>query len=361
MSDTLRLALVGCGAISAVHIDSIGKAGAPIEITAVVDLDEARANAAAQRTGARAFTSLDDALASDTFDAVDVMLPHHLHEAAATACFAAGRHVLLEKPMAPSVEACARILEAASASGRVFMVAENAQYWPDVLTAREAIAGGAIGDPVTARAAIFFPPLEEYYGAVATVGTAGAVGAASSAGDAGEGDRPWRMDRSAAGGGVAIDGGSHWIRPLRMLMGEIDEVVAALGTPFAGMEGESLVRALLRFRGGELGSFDALLTSAPVGPEVFFRVTGSTGEITIDGLGRVVLYDGRNPGKGEVIGRSTGYFESYPPEFADFAAAVLEGQPLAAGPEESLGELRAALAMYRSAEAGRWEKVWGDD
>lgn len=349
MSDRLRLALVGCGAISAVHIDAIGKAGAPIEITAVVDVDEDRAHAAAQRTGARAFTSLDDALAGETFDAVDVMLPHHLHESVATACFAAGRHVLLEKPMAPSLEACARILEAAHASGRVFMVAENAQYWPDVLTAREAIADGAIGEPVTARAAIFFPPLEEYYGAATLTGNAGAA------------DRPWRMDRAAAGGGVAIDGGSHWIRPLRMLMGEIDEVVAALARPFTGMDGESLVRALLRFRNGTVGSFDALLTAAPLGPEVFFRVTGSAGEITIDGLGRVVLFDGCNPGRGEVIGRTTGYFESYPAEFADFATAVLEGKALAAGPAESLGELRTALAMYRSAETGRWEKVWDDE
>jgi len=43
---------------------------------------------------------------------------------------------------------------------------------------------------------------------------------------------------------------------------------------------------------------------------------------------------------------------------ADFAQAVLEGTPLAAGPEESLGELRTALAMYRSAESHKWEKVW---
>ena len=145
-----------------------------------------------------------------------------------------------------------------------------------------------------------------------------------------------------------------------LLPGEIDEVVAALGRPLAAMDGESLVRALLRFRGGAVGSFDALLTAAPLGPEVFFRVTGSAGEITIDGLGRVVLFNGSNPGKGEVIGRSTGYFESYPAEFADFAAAVLEGKALAAGPQASLGELRVALAMYRSAETGRWEKVWDD-
>lgn len=344
MADRIRLALVGCGAICAVHVDAIGKAGAAIEIAATVDLDEARARAVAHKTGARAFTSLDEALASDAFDAVDLMLPHHLHEQAATACFAAGKHVLLEKPMAPSLAACDRIMQAAAGSDRVFMVAENAQYWPEVLTAGAAIAAGAIGEPVTARASIFFPPLEEYYG---------------GAGAGSDGARPWRLDRAAAGGGVAIDTGSHWIRPLRMLMGEIDEVVAALGHPYAGMEGESLVRALVRFRSGAIGSFDALLTNAPVGPDVFFRVTGSAGEITIDGAGRVLLYDGGS-GRGKLLGQSAGYFDSYPAEFVDFAAAVLEGKPLAATPQDSLGELRAALAMYRSAKTDRWEKVWGD-
>lgn len=49
---------------------------------------------------------------------------------------------------------------------------------------------------------------------------------------------------------------------------------------------------------------------------------------------------------------------SYPGEFADFAAAVLDGRPPAAGAEAALGELRVALALYRSVETRRWEKVW---
>ena len=107
------------------------------------------------------------------------------------------------------------------------MVAENAQYWPEVLTVRDLIRDGAIGDVITARAATFFPALGDFYG----------------------GDQPWR-NRRAAGGGVVIDTGSHWLRPLRVWLGEADEVVAALGHPHPDMEGESLCRALLRFESG---------------------------------------------------------------------------------------------------------------
>ena len=53
-----------------------------------------------------------------------------------------------------------------------------------------------------------------------------------------------------------------------------------------------------------------------------------------------------------------GYAKSFAPELLDFARAVLDGKPLEAGPEYSLGELRVALAIYRSAETKKWEPVW---
>lgn len=335
MAEQLKLAFVGCGAISQMHLFGIEGGQAPIRITAAVDPDRAKAEEVAVKTGATVFASLDEALREGDFEAVDLMLPHHLHESVTVQAFAAGKHVLLEKPMAPTIGACERILEAARQAGKVFMVAENAQYWPEAVTAKQLLDDGAIGDVVTARAAIFFPPLGMYYG----------------------GDRPWRFDRKITGGGISVDTGSHWIRPLRMWLGEIDEVVAALGYPFRQMEGESLVRALLRFRSGVVATFDALLTDAPIGPDVLFRITGSKGEITIDMAGRVMLYDSQSR-RGRQVGETAGYLNSYRGELLDFACAVLEGKQLAASAEHSLGELRAALAMYRSAESSRWEKVW---
>ena len=67
----------------------------------------------------------------------------------------AGKHVLLEKPMAPTLEGCARILAAAKAAGTVFMVAENAQYWPEIVKAQELIKGGDLGEIITARAIVW--------------------------------------------------------------------------------------------------------------------------------------------------------------------------------------------------------------
>jgi predicted dehydrogenase len=173
------------------------------------------------------------------------------------------------------------------------------------------------------------------------------------------GAQPWRFAKARTGGGVVIDGGSHWLRPLRMWLGEIDEVVAALDYPLEPMEGESLARALLRYRSGKLASFEAMMLPTVLGPDAWWRIIGTRGELVIESgfRGGLRLYNADHP-DGRLVLEPQGYARSFGPELEDFACAVLDGTPLAAGPEQSLGELRAALAIYRSAESKRWEKVW---
>ena len=151
-AQTLTIALVGCGGIAQAHWRGIQAHVPQLRITATVDTDPARAAAMAEQTGAQPFTSLEAALEQGDFAAVDIMLPHNQHEAAAVRAFAAGKHVVLEKPMSPTLAACARILAAAQQAGTVFMVAEQAQYWPDACKVQELIQAGAIGEIITARA-----------------------------------------------------------------------------------------------------------------------------------------------------------------------------------------------------------------
>jgi predicted dehydrogenase len=161
----LRLAFIGCGAIAHWHLTAVRNAATRTDVTAVVDPDAARAEAMAKETGTVAFASLDEALAEDAFDAALIMVPHRFHEELAIAALRAGKHVLLEKPMAPTLDACGRILAAASTSDTVFAVAENAEHWPEVVLARRLIEDGAIGTVMTARAWHCVPPMEEFHGA----------------------------------------------------------------------------------------------------------------------------------------------------------------------------------------------------
>ena len=305
-------------------------------MTAAIDISAERAAAMAELTGAQPFTSLETALEQGDFDAVDIMLPHNQHEEAAELAFAAGKHVLLEKPMATTLAGCERIMSAARQAGTVFMVAEQAQYWPDALAVQRAIQEGAIGDIITARA---------YFG-----------GPMESEG----GPKPWRYDLAIAGGGITIDGGAHWIRPLRMWLGEIDEVVAVIDHPLAEMEGESLARALVRFASGKVAVFDALRAGSFAGPGEEFRVTGMEGELVIEkgNSGRLLLYTKAFPDGKVILDKNSGRSDSYGYELNDFAGCGAGWNAIGASAEYSLGELRTALAIYRSAESRQWEKVW---
>lgn len=239
--------------------------------------------------------------------------------------------------MAPSLDACERILAAAKQAGVVFMVAENSQYWPEIVKAREMIEAGAIGDIITATAA-FVMEFDDYWF---------------------KDKKPWRYDRDQTGGGIVIDGGAHWIRPLRIWLGEIDEVVAVTARPLEQMQGESLARALFKFQSGHVAFFDAMMLETVLAPDAWWRIKGTKGEITISGgfSGGIQLFDEKHR-EGKLLMEPQGYAQSFGPEQADFAAAVLDGKELEAGPEQSLGELRTALAVYRSAQSRSWEKVW---
>jgi predicted dehydrogenase len=336
VGNELRLGLVGCGAIAEWHHDAIDRRAERTRVTATVDPDRSRAEALAARSSAVPYGSLDDALAADAFDAALVMVPHHRHEEVATAVLGAGRHLLLEKPIAHTVEAAERILAAGAAADVVFQVAENAQFWPEVVEVQRLIAEGAIGEVISARSWHCAPPMAAFYT-----------------------DGAWRLSAAAAGGGVAVDTGSHWFRPLRMWLGEVTEVLAVTGRPFAGMEGESMVRSLCRFDSGAIASFDVTLTPGAAALEPFFQVTGTKGELVVEALGEVRLWDG-SPGTeltGEVVARGN-YMHSYGAQVQAFEAAVLDGAGYPVPPEYALGELRAAQALYRSAESGRWEPVW---
>ena len=393
----LKLALIGCGRISQQHFNGIRVVCSDlVTVTAVVDTSLARATemqagVSAAGGSAAVYTDVATALAEGDFEAVDIMLPHHLHLPVTCQCFDAGKHVLLEKPMAHNLEDAEKILAAAAAAqgnGLVFMMAENSQYWPEVVAAKEIIATGAIGRLLSARA-VFNGTFNAGDDSTVTHADVTSSYAVMDGDNSVPADRPWRFDKEATGGGIVIDGGAHWIRPLRMLMGEVEAVTGVTGTPFDKMEGESLGRALLRFENGTVGYLECSFGPQVYGPDQSWRVMGTAGEIIIDGKG-VCLYNKDHPhgkdvfetpeeyGRFEALGVDVsfeglamplaGYHASFGHEIGDFAAVVKQGKSPAvptdaslaerSQAEHSLGEMRTALALYRAAQSGQWEKVW---
>ena len=138
-----RICLVGAGYISRVHLDAIGTLKGR-QVTAVVDPNEAAAKALAG--SAAVFTSVEAALAANAFDRAHVLVPPDLHETVALPLLAAGKPVLLEKPLAASGEAAARLV-AASATGAALGVNQNFVHHPAFARLRAMIERGALGRP----------------------------------------------------------------------------------------------------------------------------------------------------------------------------------------------------------------------
>jgi len=351
MSPPVRIALVGAGDIFSHHAKAVLDLPELFTVSCVCDPDTVRAAAGSEFVGGcPIFPSLTEALASSSveFDAVDLMIPHHIHEKVALEAFTAHKHTLLEKPLSTSLESCRRLVAAAKESGVVFAVGENAQYIPDVLKAKELINTGAIGDVYFVRA--------NFWESTMTSGFANGFA------------QGWRNDILKAGGGNTIDGGTHWVRALRLWMGEIDRVVAINERPLKAMAGESLTHAIIRFASGKSGSYDCLVTDAALSKQPFFQIQGSKGEIVLEGSfdGGLQVFTAEHP-EGKFVEsdpsgkKERGFVHSYRPQLEDFGRAVCDGTPLAASAEYAVGEVAVINAMYRSGERQAWEDVWGGD
>ena len=141
----IKLGMIGCGGMGGAHMRRFHTLSDRGALAAAVDVVPERAEAVAQQfPGARVATDYREIL--DSVDAVLLALPHHLHAAVGQACLNAGVHVLLEKPMANSEDACQDLIAASATSGKVLMIAYCMRFHPIVQRLQALLAEGAYGD-----------------------------------------------------------------------------------------------------------------------------------------------------------------------------------------------------------------------
>ncbi len=243
----IRTAIIGCGKIGHTHALALSTLGES-ELVAVCDNQLSRAQAfATQYGGARAFDSVPDMLSSLDVEAVTICTPHPLHEEPCVQAAQAGAHVLIEKPMASSLEACDRMLEAAHKHGIKLGIVSQRRLFEPVQRMKAAIDAGKIGTPVLGTFSMFSWRDQAYY----------------------ESD-PWRGKWATEGGGVLVNQSPHQLDMLQWLMGEIDEVSgywANLNHPY--IEVEDTAVAMIRFKSGGLGN---VVTSLSQKPGIYTKV-----------------------------------------------------------------------------------------
>lgn len=337
----MRVGLVGCGFIGRRRAEVIGRFETD-ELVILADVDRARAEALAREMGSRASGNWQDVVSAD-LDAVIVSTTHDWLAPISRAAIEAGRHVLVEKPLARTSAEAAEVAEAATRRGAVLKVGFNHRHHPAVQRAHDLVLKGAVGDLLFARARY------------------------------GHGGRPgynleWRADARVSGGGELLDQGIHVIDLLRFFFGEFTEAFgftatyvwdsAGRPTPGSGRV-EDNAFALLRTARGQVASLHASWTQWK---NLFcLELFGDRGYLIVDGLGGSYgtesLVIGQRRLQGGTPNEETVAFaaedDSWTEEWRAFRQAVHEGiQPPGNG-HDGVQALRLVEAVYQSADNGR--------
>ena len=257
----IRFGLLGCGRIAKRHSDLLG--GRHIEgasLVAVCDPIRARADAIASKFGVPACYDIDDFLARKDIDVVSVLTPSGLHAGHVIACAKAGKHVVVEKPMALRLQDADDMIRACDEAGvKLFVVKQNRFNVP-VLKAREALEAGRFGKLVLGTVRVRWCRDQAYYDQDAWRGT-------------------WAHD-----GGVLSNQASHHIDMLEWFFGDVVNVHARAVSALVRIETEDTAVATLKFRNGALGIIEATTATRPVDLEGSLSILGEKGTVEIAGF-----------------------------------------------------------------------------
>ena len=150
--DKVRIAIVGCGNVSLLNVP--GYLRHPnCEVYALCDNAPGKAELRAKEWGIspRIYTDFDQVLNDPNVDAVELLMPHHLHLPMTIAALDAGKHVSCQKPMCRTVSEADEMIAAAGKARTKFRVTENFVYYPPIVKAKELLDSGAIGEPNLVR------------------------------------------------------------------------------------------------------------------------------------------------------------------------------------------------------------------
>ena len=258
---TLRFLLVGCGRIAKRHAELLGRGqieGA--RLAGVCDIDPDRARAFGAQYDVPWFSDMGEMFARVEAEVASILTPSGMHPAHAMAAAAAGLHVVVEKPMALTLDdADAMIRACDQARVKLFVVKQNRFNVP-VVKAREALEQGRFGKLVLGTVRVRWCRDQSYYD-----------------------QDPWR-GTWAQDGGVLSNQASHHIDLLEWFMGPVRAVHARAKTALVQIEAEDTAVATLEFANGALGVIEATNATRPKDLEGSLSVLGEKGSVVIGGF-----------------------------------------------------------------------------
>ena len=319
---SIRLGVLSTARINELVLPA-ARASEHVEVVAIGSRDLARAQRCAARYEIeRAYGSYEALLDDVDVDAVYIPLPNGLHVEWCERALAAGKHVLCEKPLAPSRKEAARAFDAAARAGRVLAEGFMYRHHPQTLRIKSLLEAGAIGPLRLIHAAQSF-----------------SIDAANDV----------RLVRSLQGGAL-MDVGCYCVHFARFIAGEPQRVYGEQRVNADGVD--LLFSGSIRFAGDVLAQFDA---GIDVPRRDFLELVGADG--TMEVLDPWLGGEGEEPAilihrDGAIERINPEPLDAYRLELEDFAAAIRGERPPLLGRDDAVAQAAAMEALYTSAETG---------
>ncbi|KKR03880.1 MAG: hypothetical protein UT30_C0017G0019 [Candidatus Uhrbacteria bacterium GW2011_GWF2_39_13] len=261
MGKKLRIALTGCGRIAQRHSELLGKsliAGA--ELVAVSDINREKAEDCGKKYAVPYYEDFNVMMEKEKPDVVSVLTPSGLHAEHVIALSKYGKHIIVEKPMALTLNDADNMIRACDLNGcRLFVVKQNRFNLP-VVKLREAMDSSRFGKIVLGTVRVRWCRPQKYYDADAWRGT-------------------WALD-----GGVLSNQASHHIDLLEWMLGDVESVFAKSTTALVNIEAEDTAVVVLKFVSGALGIIEATTATRPKDLEGSISILGEKGSVVIEGF-----------------------------------------------------------------------------
>jgi UDP-N-acetyl-2-amino-2-deoxyglucuronate dehydrogenase len=346
----MRFAVIGAGVIGSLHAETIVQLPGA-ELTAVVDVEPEAAGELAARYGTLALTDVDEALVRPDLEAVAVCTPSGLHADLVTRALAAGKHVVVEKPLDVSLEAAHRVAAAERASGRRVTVISQHRFDPASQIVFDAVRSGRLGRVTSGNAVISWWRSQAYYDSAGWRGT-------------------WALD----GGGALMNQGIHTVDLLVWFLGEPLEVFAWAGRlAHDRIEVEDTAVATIRFAGGALGAIQATTAAYP-GMNARVQLHGDRGSAVIDDDRLAYFHAAQDGETGPHLGSGSPHNQadrllettssripaaagqqgtSHTAQYEDFVTSIANDRSPLVTVWEATRTLAVVIAVYESARTGR--------
>lgn len=332
----IGFALAGCGSIAVKHGEAIRQVPGA-QLKAVYDVDLDRAREFAEKFGVAYTDTFYQLLKKEDIQVVDICSPGAFHADLAKEAARAGKHVLVEKPMALTLEEADEMIEACAKAGVNLGVVFQNRYKPAMACLKNAVAGGHFGKLTHGTATLRWNRNLNYY----------------------QGS-PWR-GQTSLGGGVLLNQAIHNIDLLLWLMGEVDAVFAFTARRLFNLEAEDVAVGVIQFKNGALGIVEAASTTYPCNLEESINIFGEKGTAVIGGTraDQIKVWNFAED-TSEILRSNNEKIKGHIPVIEDMVECIRQGKRPAVDGEAGRKSLQIVLAFHESARTKKVVKISGE-